>query len=89
MRILLIVFLAILLNACGSAMVLKTERVEADGSETKVSLKSNREYKEFELRYNPDTKTLEIRASDVSTGPNEWAPVFGKLVDKIPDVPIP
>jgi len=76
----------LLLSGC-SAMTLKTHRVEADGSVVDVQLKSKREYAYFKFRYNPETKQLEIDATEVKTGPNEWAPVMSKLVDKIPDGP--
>ncbi len=82
-----IVVLAILLSACSSAMVLKTHRVEPDGTVVDVSLKSNREYANFELRYNPETKQLEIKATDVKTGPDAWAPIVGRLIDRLPDIP--
>ncbi len=88
MKYLLLIILAILLNACGSAMVLKTERVEPDGTKVKVTLKSDREYANFDLLYDPETKKLEIHASEVKTGPDAWAPIVGKLVDKLPVIPV-
>ncbi len=70
-------------------MTLKTKRVEADGSKVEVSLKSKREYANFDLTYNPETKEIEVHASEVKTGPDAWAPIVGKLVDKLPDVRVP
>ncbi len=85
MKIIILLVLAILLSSC-SAMTLKTHRVEPDGTIVKVFLKSKREYANFRLRYNPDTKQLEIDASEVKTGPDAWAPIVGKLIDKLPAV---
>ena len=86
--IVVIILSAIILFGSGcSAMTLKTHRVLEDGSVVDVTLKSDREYAYFELTYNPETKVLEITASEVKTGPDAWAPVVNKLVDKIPNVP--
>ncbi len=82
-----IVVLAILLSACSSAMVLKTERVMPDGTKFKVTVKSDRVYKNFELRADLENKTLEVKATDVKTGPDAWAPIVGKLLDRLPDIP--
>ena len=83
MKYIIIVILAIVLNAC-SAMVLKTKRVETDGTMIEVDLRSDREYESFEAIYDFETHSLIIRATDVKTGPDAWAPVIDKLLDKIP-----
>ena len=76
-----------LLSTGCSAMTLTTHRVEPDGTVVDVNLKSKREYANFELKYNPETKQLEITATEVKTGPDAWAPVVDKLIDRLPNPP--